>query len=71
MMQVKDLKLLFDAGALKKAFVFHEPMQGGYVLMLDKHVLNAQRGGTRIFKSIDAACETANRIGFKNIEVQL
>ncbi len=71
MMQIKDLKILFDAGSLKKAVVIHEPMQGGYLLLLDKHVLYAQRGGTRIFKSIDAACETANRIGFKCIEVQL
>lgn len=70
-MQIKDLILLFDAGSLKKAKVIQETMTSGYLLMLDKHVLQAQRGGNRVFKTIDAACESASKIGFKRVEVCL
>ena len=70
-MQIKDLILLFDAGSLKKAKVIQEPMGNGYLLMLDKHVLQAQRGGNRVFKTIDAACESASKVGFKSVEVCL
>ena len=34
-------------------------------------VLERQRGGWRVFKSIDAAANTANNIGFRRIEVDL
>jgi hypothetical protein len=34
-------------------------------------VLERQRGGWRVFKTIDAAANTANSIGFKRIEVDL
>ena len=70
-MQIKDLILLFDAGSLKKARVVSLPMGDGYLLMLDKHVLQAQRGGDRVFKTIDAACESASRVGFRNVQVCL
>lgn len=70
-MQIKDLILLFDAGSVKKAKVVIAPLGGGYNLLIDKHVLQAQRGGDRVFKTIDAACESASRIGFKRIEVCL
>ncbi len=70
-MQIKDLKLLFDAGSLKKAQVTKAPMGSGYILLIDKHVLQAQRGGERIFKSLDAAAESAVKIGFQKIEVVL
>jgi len=32
-------------------------------------VLERQRGGWRVFKTIDAAANTANSIGFKRIEI--
>ncbi|GEM77535.1 hypothetical protein [Vibrio sagamiensis] len=70
-MQIKDLKILFDAGAVKKATVVSAPLEGGYHLLIDKHVLQAQRGGDRLFKTLDAACESASNIGFKRIEVCL
>ncbi|WP_281870244.1 hypothetical protein [Vibrio nigripulchritudo] len=71
MMQIKDLKLLFDAGSLKKAVVCQSPMGKGYLLMCDKHVMQAQRGGERVFKTIDAAVESASKVGFASVEVQL
>ncbi|MDE1335393.1 plasmid replication protein RepB [Vibrio aestuarianus] len=70
-MQIKDLKMLFDAGSLKKAQIVLAPMGSGYILLLDNHVLQAQRGGDRLFKSLDAAAESAARIGFKHIHVTL
>jgi hypothetical protein len=70
-MQIKDLIMLFDAGSLKKAKVVINPLGFGYNLLIDKYVLEAQRGGERVFKSIDAACESALKIGFKRVEVCL
>lgn len=70
-MQIRDLILLFGAGSVKKAKVVVAPMGNGYNLLVDKHVLQAQRGGDRLFKTIDAACESASKIGFRRIEVNL
>lgn len=70
-MELKDLKLLFDAGSLKKAIITHEPMLTGYLLMIDHHVLDTKRGRVRIFKTIDAACKAAKDIGFNRIEVRI
>ena len=70
-MQIKDLILLFDGGSLKKANVIKAPMGTGYLLMIDKHILHTQRTGERVFKTIDAACESASKIGFKTVTVAL
>ncbi|WP_158162517.1 plasmid replication protein RepB [Grimontia hollisae] len=70
-MQIKDLKLLFNAGSLKKAQVTKAPLENGFILIIDKHIMQAQRGGNRVFKTIDAACESASKVGFKTIEVTL
>ncbi|MBY7814406.1 plasmid replication protein RepB [Vibrio fluvialis] len=70
-MQIKDLRLLFDAGSLKKAQIVRAPMGTGYILLIDKHIVQAQRGGDRLFKSIDAAVESAHNIGFRKVEVVL
>lgn len=52
-------------------------MGAGYHLHLVKFgkqsetiVLERQRGGWRVFKSIDAAANTANGIGFRRIEME-
>jgi len=34
-------------------------------------VLERQRGGWRVFKTVDAAANTANAIGFRRIEIDL
>ena len=53
-------------------------MGAGYHLHLVKFssqrdivVLERQRGGWRVFKSIDAAVNTAHGIGFRRIEIDL
>ncbi len=70
-MQIKDLIILFDSGSLKKARIVINPLGFGYNLLIDKYVLQTQRGGDRVYKSIDAACESALKIGFKRVEVCL
>ena len=78
-MQEATAKLMFDAGTFSKAIVVPVPMMSsGYHLHLVKfsknsctEIIEKQRGGYRIFKTIDAAVNTAREIGFKRIEVDL
>ena len=74
----QQAKWLFDQGGFSKALVVPTPMGAGYHLHLVKFssqrdivVLERQRGGWRVFKSIDAAANTAHGIGFRRIEIDL
>jgi hypothetical protein len=75
-MQELQVKTLFDAGSLKSAIVSDAVFSEGYILIFvgkngDRHVIEKQRGGERIFKSLQGALSTAYGIGFRNIEVRL
>jgi hypothetical protein len=78
-MELKELKIIFDSGALKNAVVTPVPMADGYnVHFMDSKnkVINmtAQRckkEEPRIFKSIDAAVANIKKVGFKNIQIAL
>ena len=78
-MQEATAKLMFDAGTFSKAIVAPVSMASdGYHLHLVKfsrnsetEIIEKQRSGYRIFKTIDAAVNTARTIGFKRIEVDL
>lgn len=76
-MEVKELKLLFDSGALNKATVCRNLMGGGYMVIFkgkgNDHVLSGQRtnGEGRVFKTIDAAVQNVNKIGFQEITIRL
>ncbi len=78
-MQEARAILMFDTGTFPKAIVARVPMASdGYHLHLVKfsrnsetEIIEKQRGGYRIFKTIDAAVNTAREIGFKRIEVDL
>jgi hypothetical protein len=78
-MQEATAKLMFESGTFSKAIVVPVPMvSDGYHLHLVKfsknggtEIIEKQRGGYRIFKTIDAAVNTAREIGFKRIEVDL
>ena len=77
-MEELQAKWTFDQGGLAKAIVVPTPMGHGYHLHLVKFgkqsetvVLERQRGGWRVSKSIDAAANTANGIGFRRIEIDL
>ena len=75
-MQELQVKTLFDAGSLKSAIVSDAVFSEGYILIFvgkngDRHVIEKQRGGERIFKTLQGALSTAYGIGFRNIEVRL
>ncbi|OLP08987.1 plasmid replication protein RepB [Klebsiella michiganensis] len=76
-MEEQKAKWVFDQGLLESLGCAH-PMGAGYHLHLvqfgkgaETSVLERQRGGWRVFKTIDAAVSTANGIGFRRIEVDL
>ncbi|MND56458.1 hypothetical protein D3C80_475630 [compost metagenome] len=77
-MQEKDAKTVFDLGGYSKAMIVPTPMGAGYHIHLvrfgkqaESDVIERQRGGWRVFATIDAAANTANAIGFRRIEVDL
>ena len=77
-MEELKAKWTFDQGGFAKAMIVPTPMGAGYHLHLVKFgrltetlVLERQRGGWRVFKTIDAAANTAKNIGFRRIEVDL
>ncbi|MGL5038626.1 MAG: plasmid replication protein RepB [Aeromonas sp.] len=77
-MEEMKAKWFFEQGTFVKAIVVPTPMGIGYHLHLvrfsrnsETEVLELQRGGWRIFKTIDAAVNTANGIGFRRVEVDL
>ncbi|MGL5289735.1 MAG: plasmid replication protein RepB [Aeromonas sp.] len=77
-MEEMKAKWFFEQGSFSKAVIAPTPMGAGYHLHLVKfgrnfetEVLELQRGGWRIFKTVDAAVNTAHCIGFRRIEVDL
>jgi hypothetical protein len=77
-MEELQAKWVFDQGGFSRAVVVPTPMGAGYHLHLVKFgkqsetvVIERQRGGWRVFKTIDAAINTAGGIGFRRIEVDI
>jgi hypothetical protein len=78
-MELNELKILFDSGALKSVVITNAPMKYGYIIIFtDKvnkdHFMTTQRSGQyepRVFKSIDAAVANSRKIGFKEMQVIL
>lgn len=78
-MQELEARWLFDNGALSQAIVARIPMGGEqWHLHLirfgkdkERSVLERQRGGHRVFRSLDAACACAKQIGFRRVEVDM
>lgn len=74
-MQIKDFKLLFSTGDLVKAEVVPAPMESGFNLFFYRkgrkapEAVEAQRGGTRNFTTIDTAVANAAKVGFKSVSV--
>ena len=75
-MEQKEMRMLFEAGDLKKCHCTKAPMQSGWVLQFDsksmKRVVplhSKHKGSARIFASIDTAVSVAYRIGFKTVTV--
>jgi hypothetical protein len=77
-MKLEQLKTAFDLGGLKSAVITTVPMGAGYMLIVKdkdkRHMMTTQRSDKheqRVFKSIDAAVANAEKIGFKEINVDL
>ncbi|WP_228705068.1 plasmid replication protein RepB [Klebsiella michiganensis] len=77
-MEEQKAKWVFDQGGFSKALVVPPrwvPATTSTSSSLGRErktsVLERQRGGWRVFKTIDAAVSTANGIGFRRIEVDL
>ena len=77
-MEELQAKWIFDQGGFSRAVVVPTPMGAGYHLHLvtfgkqaETVVIERQRGGWRVFKTIDAAINTAGGIGFRRIEVDI
>ena len=76
-MEELQAKWTFDQGGFAKALIAPTPMGAGFHLHLVRlgkggtEVVERQRGGWRVFSSIDAAANTANSIGFRRIEIDL
>jgi hypothetical protein len=77
-MQELQAKWLFDQGGFSKAMIVPAPMGHGWHLHVvkfgkngDTDVIERQRGGWRVFKTLDAAVNTAQAIGFRRVEVDV
>jgi hypothetical protein len=76
-MEIKDLKIVFDNGGLKKATITKNIMGVGYIVLFDakdkkNHTISGQRtkGDSRVFKTIDAATKNIHEIGFREITIK-
>ena len=78
-MEIRDARLLFDAGALSKCLVIPSTLGEGFEVVVFKKELgdrgglsiSTKRGGTRQFKTVDAALKIAGEIGFSSVEIRL
>ncbi|OLP08985.1 plasmid replication protein RepB [Klebsiella michiganensis] len=76
-MEEQKAKWVFDQGASRKPWLCPPdgcrlpPPLVQFGKGAETSVLERQRGGWRVFKTIDAAVSTANGIGFRRIEVDL
>ncbi|EPA8576722.1 hypothetical protein ACQ7JO_004588 [Vibrio parahaemolyticus] len=72
--ELKDIKMLMDAGSLKSATV--SPLFGGWSATFtaakgkETYTMHTQRGEVRTFKTLDAACKVIKELGFGTFEVK-
>ena len=75
--EIKDLKVLFDNGGLKTATITNAMFGAGYIVVFDAKDKSKQyqiegqrkRGEPRVFKTIDAAANNIREIGFQTLSV--
>lgn len=76
-LEQKELTLLFDNGLLTKAKIVPAPMDdGGYNLLFTHKskgeiALITAREHVRVFRTLQVAINTVEKIGFKKVEVNL
>ena len=75
LMEVNELKFLFDAGQLKACSAVKYPLSDDWILQMGRTkgepvLMDAQRVSPRRFKALVAAYKAAREIGFLKMEVQ-
>jgi hypothetical protein len=75
-MQETEIKLLFECGNLKTATITKVPLADGWCLQFARkgggcEVLDSQRVSPRTFKTLDAAFQAVNRVGFREAIVAI
>lgn len=78
-MELNQLKIAFDSGALKSAVITLAAMENGYSVLfisIKNKVINmtkqrSDKDEPRVFKSIDAAVANIEKVGFKEIKIKL
>lgn len=74
--QENEIRVLFDAGVLRKAEVMREPMGKGWIIIFigadDQYAMRSQRDSiARSFKTIDAIEKKLSNIGFRKFTVNI
>jgi len=72
-MQLSDIKLLFQNGVLRDAYIL--PLFGDWTIEITRHAgesitLETQRGAVRHFKTLDAAFEGVKSVGFNRANIR-
>ena len=76
-MQVPKLKVLVEAGAVREVEVVHDKAAGGWTVWIAyarrqgerRAVLERQRGGVRVFTTLDAAARALAGLGLTAFRV--
>jgi len=73
-MVIKEAELLFQAGALQVPVIKQDDSGNGWIVTLNgthklNPILETARGGTRIFKRLDAAVGMLFEIGVDEIKI--
>ena len=76
-MKIAEARLIQNAGGIKKARIVPAEKENGWTVVLEVlenlqvvPQIEKERGGTRIFKSLDAAAEAVRAIGLKEAQVR-
>lgn len=78
MLEMKWAKVLFESGALSAAYIQHDSLSGGYIVLFDRYlegsevrtVYRSQRlNEPKVFKNVESALNLVKSIGFNSVTV--
>lgn len=76
-MNLSEMRMLFEAGALQQAILANAPMGEGFVMLVrrtdgkEEYMTVAKEERHKVYKSLEAARADAKRIGFKEVLLQV
>ena len=70
-MTERELKLLLDAGAIKKVQVIYAVMSQGYMVIVNNQPLETAKREAREFKTLDATAKLLFKLGVADFGVKL